>query len=272
MVRRGENQRLFAMLPMDFRRYFGTIRPMRLKVSGLTDVGLRRENNQDHFLIDEDLGLYIVADGMGGHQGGEVASHLAVETIHKVIKDSFDNEKGVSPYELLQRAYRKAAQVIYEKSLEDPHLKGMGTTAVAALFRQDTLYVANVGDSRCYLIHPPYIWQMTDDHSLLNEQIRAGLVKPEQASLFAAKNVITRSVGFEENVMADVIERKLQENDYFVMCSDGLSGLVADKRICDVAMTLPFVDVAPRLVEEAKRNGGDDNITVIFMQVEAGAS
>jgi PPM family protein phosphatase len=242
---------------------------MQLKVAGLTDVGLRRENNQDSFLIDEELGLYVVADGMGGHQGGEVASQLAVQTIHQVVKESFEKDKGVSPYDLLQRAYNQAAMRIYDRSLDDSTLKGMGTTAVAALFRNDSLYIANVGDSRCYLIHPPYIWQMTDDHSLLNEQIRAGLVKPEQAQHFAAKNVITSSVGFEENVTADIVERRIAEGDFMLMCSDGLSGLVSDKRICDVCMTLPFPDVAPRLVEEAKRNGGDDNITVVFIQAVA---
>lgn len=237
-----------------------------VKVSGLTDVGLKRDNNQDNFIIDKELGLFVLADGMGGHQGGEVASQIAVETIRDVIQESFENERGPDPYDLLQRAYSQACQAIYEKAQRDPKLKGMGTTAVTVLLRNKVLYIANVGDSRCYLIHPPYIWQMTDDHSLLNEQIRAGLVKPEQASLFAAKNVITRSVGFEDNVTADIIEREFVEGDLLLMCSDGLSGLVNDKRICDVCLTLPFNDVPPRLVEEAKRNGGDDNITVIFVQ------
>jgi len=239
---------------------------MRLKVSGLTDVGLKRENNQDNFIVDEELGVFILADGMGGHQGGEVASQIAVETIQQVIRRSFENERGSNPYDLLQRAYAEACQNIYDRAETDSKLKGMGTTAVTVLVRNKSVYVANVGDSRCYLIHPPYIWQMTEDHSLLNEQIRAGVIKPEQASLFVARNVITRSVGFEEMVTADVIEREVMSGDYVLLCSDGLSGLVSDKRICDVCLTLPFSDVAPRLVEEAKRNGGDDNITVIFIQ------
>lgn len=237
-------------------------------MSGLTDVGRKRMNNQDSFVIDADLGLFILADGMGGHQGGEVASQVAVETIQRVIKDSYENERGANPYDLLQRAYTQACEAIYVRAQDNPKLKGMGTTTVTAMLRNKTLYIGNVGDSRCYLIHPPYIWQMTDDHSLLNEQIRAGLVKPEQAAQFTARNVITRSVGFEETVNVDVIEREMTEGDYVLMCSDGLSGLVSDKRICDVCLTLPFADVAPRLVEEANRNGGDDNITVIFMQPE----
>jgi PPM family protein phosphatase len=173
---------------------------MRVQVKGLTDVGLKRENNQDSFLVDQDLGLYVVADGMGGHQGGEVASQIAVQTIQEVIQGTLSKEQGIIPRELLQRAYAHATRKIYDLSLENPYLKGMGTTAVTALLRGKSLYIANVGDSRCYLLHPPYIWQMTEDHSLLNEQIRAGLIKPEHASMFAAKNVITRSVGFEDQV------------------------------------------------------------------------
>lgn len=241
---------------------------MNIRVAGLTDVGLKRENNQDNFLLNEDLGLYVVADGMGGHLGGEVASLLAVESIQEEVQRSYNSDLGAEPFDILQSAYSHASNKIYSKSEEDNSLKGMGTTAVTALFRDETLFIGNVGDSRAYLIHPPYIWQMTEDHSLVNEQIKAGLIKPDQAPLFTARNVITRSVGFEEHVTCDVIERKVQEGDFVVMCSDGLSGLVSDRRICDICLTLPFDDVAPRLVEEAKRNGGDDNITVVFLQVK----
>ncbi|MDZ4678098.1 MAG: Stp1/IreP family PP2C-type Ser/Thr phosphatase [Oligoflexia bacterium] len=240
---------------------------MRLKVAGVTDVGLKRENNQDYFLVVDDLGLYVVADGMGGHQGGEVASKLAAQTIEEVVRKSWKEDQGVSPYDLLQRAYTSASKNIYEMSQSNSNLKGMGTTAVTVLMRNNKLFIGNVGDSRVYLIHPPYIWQMTDDHSLLNEQIRAGLIKPENAPQFMAKNVITRSVGFERVVHCDVLERELQEGDYILMCSDGLSGQVTDRRICDICLTIPFDDVAPRLIEEAKRNGGDDNISAIFIQV-----
>jgi serine/threonine protein phosphatase PrpC len=240
---------------------------MLLKVAGTTDRGLKRENNQDSYLIDQDLGLYIVADGMGGHQGGEVASHLAVQAIREVIKDSFDREKGARPSDLLQRAYSEACRLIYQQSQSDSELKGMGTTAVTVLFRDKTLYIANVGDSRAYLVRSPYIWQMTDDHSLLNEQIRSGGVKPEESHLFAAKNVITRSVGFEENVFCDVIERAVEPEDYILICSDGLSGLVPDQRICDICLSLPFDEVPTRLVEEAKKAGGDDNVTTVLLQM-----
>jgi serine/threonine protein phosphatase PrpC len=238
---------------------------MKVKVSGLTDVGLKRDNNQDAFFVDEELNLLILADGMGGHQGGEVASALAVDAIKAVITEGM-KDKNLNPYDLMQAAYTEASRAIYAHALHNPRLKGMGTTTVTAFIHKNNIYVGNVGDSRCYLLHPPYIWQMTDDHSLLNEQIRAGLVKPEQIPQFAARNVITRSVGFEETVIADVIQREISEGDSILLCSDGLSGLVSDKRICDVCLTMPFKDIVPRLIEDAKRNGGDDNVTIIYAQ------
>lgn len=237
-----------------------------LKGFGETDVGLKRDNNQDSYLVDHELGVYIVADGMGGHLGGEVASKLAVQTIRKVISENIQSTNPLGPYEVLQKAYTEASRCIFEKSEEEPKLKGMGTTAVTVYCKEDTIYIANVGDSRCYLIQPPYIWQMTEDHSLLNEQIRAGLVKPEKAAMFAAKNVITRSVGFEMEVTADILERELKGGDLFLLCSDGLSGLVGDNRIGDVCNSLSFDEVVPRLINEAKRNGGDDNVTVVFLK------
>ena len=242
---------------------------MKLLVSAQTDVGLKRENNQDRYLIDESLGLYIVADGMGGHQGGEVASQLSVETIQTTVQESFDRDAGLGAPELMKRAYSRASEAIYQKSQATPNLRGMGTTTVAALLRQSSLFIGNVGDSRAYLIHPPFIWQITEDHSLLNEQIRAGLLKPENVEQFSAKNVITRSVGFEKDVQCDVIERELQEDDHILICSDGLSGLVDDRRMCDLVLTVPFNQVVPRLIEEAKRNGGDDNVTVLLLKAVA---
>lgn len=241
---------------------------MQLDAAGTTDIGLKRESNQDNFLIDLDLGLYIVADGMGGHRGGEVASRLAVETIRNVIKDSKEKEKenDVRPGELLQRAYQEACRIIFAQSRANSDLEGMGTTVVTVLQRDNSLFIANVGDSRAYLVKAPYIWQITDDHSLLNEQIRSGAVKHEDAGKFAAKNVITRSVGFEETVTCDVIERKLQQDEFVLVCSDGLSGMVPDQRICDICLSLPFSDIVPALIEEAKRAGGEDNVTSVLLK------
>jgi protein phosphatase len=240
---------------------------VRIQVVGQTNIGRTRKNNQDFILVDQMLSLFIVADGMGGHQGGEVASQIAVQTIQQIVKESFENDRGMSPYQLLQKAYLAASQAIFRKAQEEPQLKGMGTTAITGLIRDNILYVANVGDSRCYLIRHPYIWQMTEDHSLLNEQIRAGLVKPENAGQFAHKNVITRSVGFEEYVVSDIIERALSAGDKILMCTDGLSGMVDDRRISEVTLVMSFEDVVTRLIEEANGNGGLDNISVIYLQV-----
>jgi protein phosphatase len=240
---------------------------MQLEAVGLTDVGMKRENNQDSILIDQELGLFIVADGMGGHKGGEVASRMAVETIRQSVAESFENEMGVDPRTLIERAYQKASSKIYAQGLADASLKGMGTTAVTALLRGNELFIGNVGDSRAYLVRPPYAWQITEDHSLVNEQVRAGLIRHEDAQRFVSKNVITRSVGFEEQVACDVIRREVQSGDHFLLCSDGLTGQVSDRRICDVFLVVGYEEVASRLIEEAKRNGGDDNISVLTLRI-----
>lgn len=240
---------------------------MHIDVWCQTDVGLKRDNNQDTFLLDPDLGLYIVADGMGGHKGGEVASALASQTVKEVIAESFEKESGVDPRELLIRAYKKASLRVYEESQQRPELRGMGTTMVTALVRDNVLYVANVGDSRAYLSTPVGYWQLTEDHSLVNEQLRAGLLKEDQVKNFFAKNVITRSVGFESDVNPDVVSKKLKPNDRIIICSDGLSGLVSDRKIAEIGQSNAPQDIVPALIGEAKSNGGDDNVTVLLLSV-----
>lgn len=238
---------------------------MKLDVFALSDVGLKRNNNQDSYLIDESLGLYIVADGMGGHKGGEVASALAVQTVQDVVKQSYENDRGMNPEDLLRKAYLEASQRIYDKSEKEPALKGMGTTMVVALHRDETLYVGNVGDSRCYLFTQTGLWQITEDHSLLAEQLRAGLVREDQIDKFSGKNVITRSVGYERDIQCDTIRRTLAPNDKFVICSDGLSGMVSDTRLYDIFMSVPSEKLVQRFVQEAKWNGGDDNVTALVL-------
>lgn len=238
---------------------------MQLEAICITDVGLRRERNEDSFLIDEGLGLYLVADGMGGHRGGEVASALAVQTIRDVVLKSSKDNRKVMPRQLLTDAYREASHRIYDKAHEGNQLLGMGTTLVCAYFVRDTLYIANVGDSRAYLFKKPDIWQITEDHSLLNEQIRAGLFSERDIENFTAKNVITRSVGFEREVMCDIIERVLHPGEMVLMCSDGLSGLVTDEKIAEICRTYPPNEIVSKCIDEAKKNGGDDNVTVMVI-------
>lgn len=241
---------------------------MNPKVWCQTDVGLRRENNQDFFLFDEEIGLYVVADGMGGHRGGEVASRLAAETMLEVIRTAFraSGSRKINPRVLLNQAYEESCRRVFDKSREpNTDLEGMGTTLVAAFVYEGTIYIGNVGDSRCYLFSQQRLWQITEDHSLLNEQLRAGVISEKDIGRFVGRNVITRSVGFEREVQVDIIERQLIEGEIYLICSDGLSGLVEDSRIAEICRTLPPAGIVGACINEAKKNGGDDNVTVMIV-------
>lgn len=243
---------------------------MNIQVWCETDVGLRRENNQDSFLIDENLKLYLVADGMGGHKGGEVASSMAVEVVREMVYKHSVNNRKVSPRQLLADAYREASHRIFDRSnLEGSDLHGMGTTLVSALMQAGVLYIANVGDSRAYLYKNRRLWQITEDHSLINEQLRAGLIAEKDVGGFVAKNVITRSVGFERDVVCDIIERQIEPEEMILICSDGLSGLVTDERIEEIITTSNPSEVVSKCINEAKKNGGDDNVTVMLIYAKS---
>ncbi len=240
---------------------------MRLEAFCETDVGLKREKNQDSFLIDPDLGLFLVADGMGGHKGGEVASKLAAEHIQTVIRESIRKKDRQHPRELLQNAYIRASSAIYDMSSRETDLRGMGTTVVTVFFHDGIFYIANVGDSRAYLLRGEYSWQVTEDHSLIYEQIKAGLWSEKDEESFPAKNVITRSVGFEKKVACDILERQGAVGDKILLCSDGLSGLVRDKKVAEILTKHPSQNALRLLMDEAKKNGGDDNITALTVSV-----
>lgn len=230
----------------------------------LSDKGLRRDSNQDSCLVDKELGLFIVADGMGGHSGGEVASSIAVQTVQEIVSDPEALE--LSPREVLTRAYETASRRIFDKAAnESPQLAGMGTTMVIAYLRGNTLYLANVGDSRCYLFKKPYLWQITEDHSLLNEQVRAGLLSEEQCKNFIGRNVITRSVGYEREVHPDILEREVEPGEIYILCSDGLSGLVTDEKMSQLMNSNPPEKLTKVFVDQALANGGDDNVTVLVI-------
>lgn len=234
---------------------------------GQTDVGLKRQKNEDSYLIDESIGLYIVADGMGGHKGGDMASSMAVRIMRETV--AIHISKGgprFSPRDAITDGYLQASQQIFHKSnVEQPELQGMGTTLVSSFYHNGTIYIGNVGDSRAYLIRDKRMWQLTEDHSLLNEHIRAGFLRDSEIAQFQAKNVITRSVGFEKEAMCDIIEKPLQPGDRIMMCSDGLCGLVKGERLLELC-TLPKIeDAVNACINEAKKNGGDDNITVVMI-------
>lgn len=237
---------------------------MKPQVWAVSDKGNKRDSNQDSYLVNENLGLFVVADGMGGHSGGEVASSLAVQTLESELKILKTSEIPVR--ELMQKLFERASIRIFDKAaIESPELMGMGTTMVSCYVDNDRMYIANVGDSRCYLFDNSNLWQLTEDHSLLNEQIRTGLLKPEQAANFTGRNVITRSVGYERVVHPDVIDREVKPGETYLLCSDGLSGLVPDAKIAECFRTKSLNEVALALVNLALAHGGDDNVTVLVL-------
>lgn len=231
-----------------------------------TDKGLRRESNQDSFLINKEIGLFVVADGMGGHSGGEVASQIAVQTAEMVVSEY--RNSGMAPRDLVQKVYEESSHRIYDRAAQESQLSGMGTTMVMTYLSGNSLFVGNVGDSRAYLYRKPNLWQVTEDHSLVNEQLRAGLIREDQVRQFVGRNVITRSVGYERDVIADVLERPLQKGDHFILCSDGLSGMITDDLISETLASRPAGEQAcNELLNRALEAGGEDNVTVLLISI-----
>lgn len=242
---------------------------------GLSDLGKKRDHNEDCIAIFDDLNLFIVADGMGGHAGGEIASKLAVETIEQVIRNNLhilnstqvsENDIEQNPIaKLLSDALRCACHVVHQKSIEEPSLQGMGTTATALLLCGKYGFVAHVGDSRAYLIRDGKIAQLSEDHSLINEQLKAGLITPTQARYSRFRNVITRSIGFEDDVDVDMIALDTLANDALILCSDGLTSLVTEEEINHICNSYTIHEIPQILVDLANQRGGDDNISVIVV-------
>ena len=250
---------------------------MRIRYAAKTDVGMKRTHNEDYFSLLEDDQLFLVADGMGGHASGEVASRMAAEA----IREFFDRSKVEDvtwPYKMdrhlsyvenrLVVGVKLANQRIFEAALADLRLKGMGTTIVGGQIVGERLYVAHVGDSRCYRIRAHRIQQITRDHSLLEDykDAKPGMSDEEQKK-FPHKNVITRALGMRETVEVDVHVQEIEDRDFYVFCSDGLSGMVDDESIVRVIATTPDLEQAvANLIEAANRAGGSDNVTVLALQ------
>jgi protein phosphatase len=239
---------------------------MRIQHWAVSDKGNKRESNQDSYLVNEALGLFVVADGMGGHSGGEVASSLAVQTLEQEIK--VVKTAALPSREKLYKAYEQASVRIFDKAATDsPELLGMGTTMVSCYLENNRIYISNVGDSRCYLYSDQYLWQVTEDHSLMNEQIRSGLLRPDQMANFTGRNVITRSVGYERLVHPDIVDREVAAGETYLLCSDGLTGMVTDQKIAEIFNSKPLQEVALALIQAALANGGDDNVTVLLIHI-----
>ncbi|WP_298821779.1 PP2C family protein-serine/threonine phosphatase [Chloroflexus sp.] len=232
---------------------------MRVRYSARTDTGKRREINQDAYGSAE-IGqgtLLVVCDGMGGHLAGEVASKLAVDTILSTFKPGDDPAAGLS------HAFSAANQRVYDEGRGS-----MGTTAVAVFFWHNTLYIANVGDSRAYLVREGQIRQLTHDHSLIGDQVAAGLITAEEARNSTIRNIITRAIGHLAHVEVDLFREPLLPGDTIVLSTDGMHGLLSDEEIAAIASMHPLDVAAHRLVEEANARGGPDNITVVIAQVD----
>jgi len=250
---------------------------MKLISIGLTDVGRKRNHNEDSFLLDTDLQLFVVADGMGGHAGGGTASTLAVQTIDREIRKLW--ELPDSPFrwqtslhdsplsQHLRAAVELSCKEIFEAAQSNPRLNGMGTTVIALLLHQEHALFAHVGDSRAYLMRKGAIQQVSEDHSLVYEQVKAGMITAEEAKHSNYKNIITRSVGFEEEVLVDIYGLLSEPEDIFILCSDGLANAVEDEEIKRVVLHSPTFEEAPkRLIALANERGGDDNITVVLVK------
>lgn len=234
----------------------------------MTDTGKRRKLNQDYVYTSENPvgnlpNLFLVADGMGGHNAGDYASRYAVESIVEEISLSYEK----NPVRILKKAIESANAHIREKSLETEEMSGMGTTLVAASCIGSRLQVANVGDSRLYLIHEQKITQITRDHSLVEEMVRMGGIDRESARNHPDKNIITRAIGAQDTIEIDFFNEELTPGDMVLMCTDGLTNMLEDE---EIRMILggqrDIVEMAERLIEAANQNGGKDNIAVVLIE------
>jgi serine/threonine protein phosphatase PrpC len=258
---------------------------------GRTDVGKRRVANEDAFLVDDELGLYVVADGMGGHSSGEVASAEAVETLHGMVlreRDALaaigvppreraarDGQAGSVPppplalqkaQRVLESAVQAATYMVFGLGQANPDQRGMGTTLSALLLRGDVALTAQVGDSRVYLVRGGRAEQITEDHTLIAWQLKKGLITQDEARMSRQKNVITRAVGSRDYVQVDMNSVAVQAGDAFLLCSDGLHGYLDDREIASVMQLGPEIATA-RLIELANQRGGRDNITSVAVRL-----
>ena len=238
-----------------------------MKIFSLTDIGRKREVNQDYvYVTDKPVGhvpnLFVVADGMGGHKAGDFASKYAVQVLEEHVR----NHSGMGPELIITDAVREANRKIVEKAKQDTGLEGMGTNLVVATIIEHTLYFANVGDSRLYLIRDE-IKQLSKDHSLVEEMVRLGGINEEEAKHHPDKNIITRAIGAKDDVEVDFFEYRLQKGDIILMCTDGLTNMVDDDEIFRIVKGgRDVVETAMQLVEKANENGGKDNIGIVLVE------
>ena len=251
----------------------------RVRFSGDTNVGMKRDHNEDSFYLPVNERLAIVADGMGGHASGEVASRIAVESIVGYLRETEGEQELTWPFKVdrghnhdinrMVTAVKLANQRIFDEAERKPECHGMGTTVVSALFLDDVLIICHVGDSRLYRIRDGAIEQITEDHSLLNDYVKMKRLSQDEIASFPHKNVIVRALGMKASIEVDVIVEQPRIGDLYVLCSDGLSGMVSDADVAALAVEEGDLDkLCERLISSANRNGGIDNITVVCARLE----
>ncbi|WP_438023482.1 Stp1/IreP family PP2C-type Ser/Thr phosphatase [Sorangium sp. So ce233] len=246
----------------------------------MTDVGLQRDHNEDSYAVLSEYDLFIVADGMGGHRAGDVASRLATESIADFFR-STSREDATWPFHFdtslseeenrLQAGIRVANRQIFERSIRSRDCAGMGTTVVGALFskKKNRIYVGHVGDSRAYRVRKGSISQLTRDHSLFNDYIMAMPELTEEQRAELPRNVITRALGMNDSVAVDLISDEPQPGDVYLLCSDGLSGMLSDDQILQIVSSTDEVpEMCRRLIAKANENGGEDNITALVIRID----
>jgi len=249
-----------------FRSHFGT------------DVGRRRKNNEDAFLVDDELGLWVVADGMGGQAAGEIASQQAVETVHGMVRQGLNGSRQVVPgatdpqrtvnhERVLESAVQGATYMVFGLAELDRTKSGMGTTLSAMLRVESQMLLAQVGDSRIYRVRDGEAEQLTEDHTLVNWQIQQGIITPEEARTSKQRNVITRAVGNHDYVQVDILRASVEPGDRFVLCSDGLHGYLKSQEL-PALMELPGDEAVQALIQLANDRGGKDNITCVIVCVD----
>ncbi len=255
-----------------------------IEAFGLTDVGKKRKHNEDAFALDEDEGLFIVADGLGGHAAGEVAAKITVETIAEFIAATRQKEEATWPFKYnheldfnsnrLAISIEKANERVMSAVSAQPWLKGMGTTVVAGLLNDKILSLAHVGDSRAYLYRAGELTRVTDDHSWVHEQVAAGILTEEEAKTHPLKNVVTRALGGGAAVAPDLREMEFSPGDAFLFCSDGLTTMLSDEEIRDIFAADEAKEpeaLCQGLVDLANEKGGVDNITVVLVRIKDSA-
>jgi protein phosphatase len=249
---------------------------MNYEFSIRTDPGLARENNEDSVTVDEPTRLAILADGMGGYNAGEIASGMATTFIKSELGRWLAQAGRHANAKEVRRAMEicvdNANRSIFNAANSNPQYSGMGTTLVVGVFQDGRLLLGHIGDSRCYRMRGTELAQITKDHSLLQEQMDAGLITPEQAAVSTNKNLVTRALGVEDAVLLDVNEHRVEPGDIYLMCSDGLSDMVDDEGIARIlAGDVTLEEKAVQLVDAANANGGRDNISVLLAQADSGA-